>query len=97
MHEISDLLKRSKFSNLLPHLAYGTGDNETRIESYDSAIIDEFYKTFFADIEKLYTDADKEDNILFYIISEFACVHDDIYFEAEMPVEFQLHKELVKT
>ncbi|MDE6761866.1 MAG: hypothetical protein K2J90_14500 [Lachnospiraceae bacterium] len=65
------------------------------IESYDSAI-DESYETFFSDIEKLYTDATREDNKLFDIISEFACVHDNIYFEAGILVGFQLYKELVE-
>lgn len=93
MHEISDVLKRSKFSNILSYLIYATGENEAMVESYDNTI-DESYETFFKDIENLYTDADREDNNLFDIISEFACVHDDIYFEAGMLVGFQLYKEL---
>ena len=32
----------------------------------------------------------------FDIISKFACVHDDIYFEAGMLVGFQLYKELTE-
>lgn len=93
MHEISDVLKRSKFSNILSYLIYATGEDDTMIESYDSAI-DESYETFFDDIESMFSDADREDNKLFDIISEFACVHDDIYFEAGMLVGFQLYKEL---
>lgn len=95
MHEISDVLKRSKFSNILSYLTYGTGENEEMVESYDCAI-DESYETFFNDIENLYTDADREDNKLFDIITEFACIHDDIYFEAGMLVGFQLYKELTE-
>lgn len=95
MHEISDLLKRSKFNNVLSYLTYTTKENEAMVENYDSAI-DESYETFFADIEKLYTDANREDNKLFDIISEFARVHDDIYFETGMLVGFQLYKELVE-
>ena len=64
MHEISDLLKRSKFNNVLSYLTYTTKENEAMVENYDSAI-DESYETFFADIEKLYTDANREDNKLF--------------------------------
>lgn len=93
MHEISDVLKRSKFSNILSYLIYATGENEAMVESYDNTI-DESYETFFKDIENLYTDADREDNKLFDIISEFACIHDEIYFEAGMLVGFQLYKEL---
>lgn len=93
MHEISDMLKRSKFSNILSYLTYGTGEDEEMVESYDCAI-DESYETFFDNIENLYTDADREDNKLFDIITEFACIHDDIYFEAGMLVGFQLYKEL---
>lgn len=95
MHEISDVLKRGKINNILSYLIYATGENEAVVESYDSAI-DESYETFFADIESLYTDAHREDNELFDIISEFACVHDDIYFEAGMLVGFQLYKELTE-
>lgn len=95
MHEISDVLKRSKFSNILSYLIYATGENEALVENYDS-MIDESYETFFDNIESLYTDADREDNKLFDIISEFACVHDDIYFEAGMLVGFRLYKELTE-
>lgn len=95
MYEISDMLKRSKFSNILSYLTYGTGEDEEMVESYDCAI-DESYETFFNDIENLYTDADREDNKLFDIITEFACIHDDIYFEAGMLVGFQLYKELTE-
>lgn len=95
MYEISDMLKRSKFSNILSYLTYGTGEDEEMVESYDCAI-DESYVTFFNDIENLYTDADREDNKLFDIITEFACIHDDIYFEAGMLVGFQLYKELTE-
>lgn len=95
MHEISDVLKRGKISNILSYLIFATGENEAMVESYDSAI-DESYETFFADIESLYTDARREDNKPFDIISEFACVHDDIYFEAGMLVGFQLYKELTE-
>lgn len=95
MYEISDMLKRSKFSNILSYLTYGTGENEEMVESYDCAI-DESYETLFNDIENLYTDADREDNKLFDIITEFACIHDDIYFEAGMLVGFQLYKELTE-
>ncbi len=95
MHEISDILKRSKISNILSYLIYASGENETMVESYDNAI-DESYETFFNDIESLYTDAHREDNELFDIISEFACVHDDIYFEAGMLVGFHLYKELTE-
>lgn len=63
MYEISDMLKRSKFSNILSYLTYDTGENEEMVESYDCAI-DESYETFFNDIENLYTNADREDNIL---------------------------------
>ncbi|MGO1043231.1 hypothetical protein ACTPEO_10890 [Clostridioides difficile] len=95
MHEISDVLKRSKFSNILSYLIYATGENEAMVENYDS-VIDESYETFFDDIESLYTDTNRKDNKLFDIISEFACVHDDIYFEAGMIVGFQLNKELTE-
>ena len=94
MNEISDILKRSKFSNLMSYLIYGVGENGKIIENYDSSI-DESYETFFTEIETLYSDADREDDRLFDIISEFACVHDDIYFEAGILVGCQLYKEMV--
>lgn len=95
MYEISDVLKRSKFSNILSYLTCGTGENEAMAESYD-CVINKSYQIFFADIEKLYTGADREDNELFDIISEFACIHDGIYFESGMIVGFQLYKELTE-
>lgn len=95
MYEISDVLKRSKFSNILSYLIYGTGEDAEMVESYDCAI-DESYETFFDNIENLYSDADRQDNKLFDIISEFACVHDDIYLEVGMLVGFQLYKGLTE-
>ncbi len=95
MREISQMLKRSRFTNILSYLEYATGENETMIENYDSAI-DESYETFFAGMEKLYMDVDREDSRLLDIISEFARVHDDIYFEAGILVGFQLYRELAE-
>lgn len=46
MHEINDVLKRSKFSNILSYLIYATGENEALAESYDSAI-EKFAKQCF--------------------------------------------------
>lgn len=95
MHAINNILKRSRFNNILSFLTYATGDNETVIESYESAI-DESYKIFFTGIENLYTDANRDDKILFDIISKFARTHDDIYFETGMLVGFQLYRDLVE-
>lgn len=95
MHEISDVWKRSKFNNILSYLIYVTGENEAMVESYDNTI-DESYETLFNDIENLYMDDDREDNKHIDIMSEFACIHDDIYFEAGMLVGFQLYKDLKK-
>lgn len=64
MHETSDVLKRSKFSNILSYLIYITGENQAMVESCDSAI-DESYETFFDNIESMYSNADRQDNNLF--------------------------------
>ena len=64
MHETSDVLKRSKFSNILSYLIYITGENQAMVESCDSAI-DESYENSFDNIESMYSNADRQDNNLF--------------------------------
>lgn len=95
MNKINDILKRSKFSNILTYLIYATVENETMRKKYDSTI-DESYETFFTDMENLYHIPPRKDKKLFDIITKFACVHDDVYFEAGMLAGIQLYKELTE-
>lgn len=92
MKEISELLKRSNFSNILFYLLYASGEDETLPESCDRAI-EESYEAFFTAIEELYPGADR-DNELFDILAKFSGTQNTVYFEAGVAAGFQLYKEL---
>lgn len=98
MYAISDLIKRGDFQRLMFYLNYSTGTGDTRghIEDYDKAI-EESYDIFYKNIEKLYTNVNRDDDSLFDIINDFARTHDDIYFESGLLIGIQLYKEFMET
>lgn len=89
MFEFKTLFERSNFKNIVSYLISGIGENEDVIEDYDKKI-QQSYECFFTGIEKLYPQADREDNRLFEVVSEFIGTHDNIYLEAGVLIGFQI-------
>jgi hypothetical protein len=91
MFEFRTLFGRSNIENIVSYLISGIGENEDIIDNYDKKI-QQSYECFFSGIEKLYPQADREDNQLFEVVSEFIDTHDNIYFEAGVLIGFQICK-----
>lgn len=93
MCELNDMLKRSNLSNLISYLVYDVGSNGETIGNYEKRL-KESYETIFSELEKMYSEADRQDDSLFGLVVDFATVHDNIYFETGVLVGFQLYKGL---
>ncbi len=93
MCELNDMLKRGNLSNLISYLIYDVGSNGETIDNYEKRL-EESYETIFSELERLYSEADRQDDNLFDLVVDFATIHDDIYFETGVLVGFQLYKGL---
>ncbi|WP_052446877.1 hypothetical protein [Candidatus Soleaferrea massiliensis] len=92
MCTFNSIFKRSKFKNLMSYIINEIGEDGENIEDYSRAI-DQSYEDFFTNLEKLYPKADRNDNRLFDVVTDFSIIHDDIYFKAGALTGFQLYKE----
>lgn len=93
MCELDSILKRSNLINLMSYLIYDVGSNGETIDNYKQRL-KESYETIFSELERLYSEADRQDDNLFNLVTDFAAIHDDIYFETGVLVGFQLYKGL---
>lgn len=95
MSELTELLGKVKLENLMGLMIYGEPYKREIFENYEREI-DKSYEEIFNGLEKLYSEASREDDGLFDIIMNFSTLHDDIYFEAGVVIGFQLFKNLEK-
>lgn len=93
MLAFSDVLKHSRFVDIMTYLICETEGKEKAMADYENKI-QQSYEIFFTDIERLYSEANRKDDRLLDTVTEFIGIHDDIFFEAGMLVGFQLYKEL---
>ena len=97
MNEITDILLRSRFGNLIDYLVSEMPDIPEMDEAYNKQELDyeirQSFETFFTKIENLYSNVSSNNDDLFDIVVEFARIHDDIYFKIGLLVGFQIYKE----
>lgn len=93
MSEIKKILKRIKLDNLVSYLIYGKDFAKESNENFDEKLYDSF-EEIFSRLEKLYPEANRQDNSLFEAVTDFSLIHDELYFEAGLLAGFQLYKSL---
>lgn len=91
--EFKKMLKRVNLDEIIAYVLCESGTEGKQAERYDKQV-DNSFDTFFERIEELYPIADRNDNKLFDIISDFAVLHDKVYFEMGIVIGFQLYKNL---
>ena len=93
MSEFTEIIKKLNLENLMSYLIYGMDFSRESFENYEEKIENSFERLFDR-LEQLYDGADRNDNRLFDTVSDFALLHDDIYFEAGVIIGFELVKIL---
>ena len=79
--------------NLARYLMY---DVETDVEETADFEQDlkESYEMFFKKLEDMYPEADRQDDELFRLVTDFAVKHENISFKAGMYIGFQIYKNM---
>lgn len=93
MSELNGLLERVKIFNLISFLLYGMDSALQTTKTYEERI-EESYTQFFNDLKKLFPSANREDDNLYNIISNFSSTNNEIYLEMDLIVGLQLYKNL---
>ncbi len=93
MNRAIETLGKLKLEKFILDLLYGMGSLEETAEGYGEKIKNS-YDEFTEKLEYLYEGVDKEDNRLFDIVSDFAEIHDDVYFEVGFLTGIKLIKSL---
>lgn len=73
-------LGKLKLENFILTLMYGKDTEEGTAGDYEEKIKNS-YEEFHAKLEMLYEKIDREDNRLFEMVSDFAEIHDEVYFK----------------
>lgn len=93
MKEFSRILDRIEISRIATYFLYGSEPDSVITDSYQARISDA-YKEIYAKLTDLFPAADKNDEKLQDIISDFALAHSDVYLQAGVLIGFQLYKVL---
>ena len=93
MSEFTEIMKKISLENLMSYLIYGMDSSRENFESYGDKI-EKSFEVLFEKLEQLYDGADRNDNRLFDAVSDFAILHDDIYFEVGVIIGTELFKVL---
>ncbi|ANU45119.1 hypothetical protein ADH76_00350 [Enterocloster clostridioformis] len=88
-----ELLSKLKLERLIHTLMYGGDSLKDTAEDYGEKIKNSF-EVFTEKLKTLYGEVDGEDNRFFDIVSDFAEIHDDVYFEVGFFTGIQLMKNL---
>lgn len=93
MCELKEMLKRVKLNKLMSYLIYDT-DTDPNIIKDSVRRVSESYEKIFSELERLFSEDKRENDVLFNTVMDFATVHDNIYFETGVLTGFQLYKEV---
>lgn len=98
MKEITDILLRSRFGNLIDYLVSEMPDTPEEDENYEKEELDhkvrQSFDTFYTELERLYPSVCFESDDFFNAVVDFARIHDDVYLKIGLLVGFQIYKEL---
>ena len=93
MSELKGLFEKIKIENLMAFLIYGTDSGGEMVDNYDRKI-EESYDDILLELERKYPELDRNDDELLNIITDFAAIHDYVYFESGVMAGFQLYKNM---
>lgn len=93
MSELKGLFEKIKIENLMTFLICGSDSQGEMVDNYDKKI-EESYDKMLSELENRYPGLDRNDDGLISLITDFAAVHDYVYFESGMLAGFQLYKNM---
>lgn len=93
MLEPKAIFGKDKAENFLLRLIYNADSLKEIFETSEEKIEKSFEK-FYEELENLYDGVNRNDNRLFDVITEFAMVHDNVYFDVGFWAGVQLMKNL---
>lgn len=92
-NELKKMLKKVNLEQVVAYLLYDTDAENKNEEIYENKV-ENSYNTFFECIEKVYPFVNRNEGKLWDAVTEFASVHDEVYFEFGIIVGFRLYKNL---
>ncbi len=95
MEGMNGMARKIKVQNLARYLMYGVETDIEEIEDYERDL-EESYETFYKKLEDMYPGADRQDDDLFRLVTDFAVIHEDLSFKAGMYIGFQIYKNMEK-
>lgn len=93
MSDIEEIIRNASLDNLIAYLLNESEPVNGKIEIGDKAIRAS-YTEFIEKLVELYPDVNKDNDKLFNAITEFASIHDEIYFKLGVIVGAGLVREL---
>lgn len=96
MSELTEIIRKVNLKNIISYLLYDAGASMENLESCGEKI-EKSFDEFFDKLERLYSETDRNNDQLFEIVSEFALLHDNVYFETGIIIGFELYKTLERS
>ena len=93
MREMNEIFDKVKLENLITHFLDRTDSKYMMTEEYDEKL-SQSYDKLFEELEYMYEQADRHDNRLFDVITDFAQEHDNIHLEIGMILGAKLCKNM---
>ncbi len=93
MTEFTKILDRIDISRIAAYFLYGSEPTSAITDSYEERI-NASYQEVYAKLAALFPAADKTDDSLQDIVSDFALIHSDVYLQIGVLIGFQLYKVL---
>lgn len=92
-NELKGMLKKVKLEQIIAYVLYDTDADNKNEETYEKKV-ENSYNTFFECIEKIYPSMDRNESKLWDAVTDFATIHDEVYFEIGTIIGFQFYKNL---
>lgn len=93
MQELKEMFDKEKLENLISHFMEQDNSDDTLAKNYDEKL-SQSYDKLYEELEGMYEQADREDNRLFDVITDFAREHDNTYFEIGVILGAKLCKNM---
>ena len=91
MSELNSILKRAELGSIISYLMDGEGTSDEIVDDIEQKLKNS-YDIIFNRIEKLYPQANRNDDNLYDAVMDFAKEHDDSYFQVGVLAGFRLYR-----